>query len=230
MGFLQPALPWIGKGLGLLGGWLAGKKAQSSAQQRSPEELAALNAATGAGQGLMRQGSILTGTGLPAVQSSLGYYGTLLRGNRAAMSEATAGPRAALTDTYRGAERSLERSGVRGATRDLASAELSRDRAGKIASLVTGVQPGAASALSDIGTNLVGQGNTAFSNAGNLFSGLLGEGFANRKYARSEGEKAGSSIGSFLFDILSGFGKGGGGGGGMYAPNTSSTPGDFIGG
>lgn len=219
MGFIAPALPWIMKGASLVGGMLAGKKAQSSAMQRSPEELAALQAATGAGQGLMRQGQTLSETGLPAAKNALSYYGTLLRGDRGAMSLATAGPRAALTDTYRGAERSLEHSGVRGAQKDVASAELSRDRASKISSLITGVQPGAAAALMDGGTNLIGQGNTAMGNAGSLFSGLLGEGYKNRVYGRQEGEKAGKGIGGFLFDILSGgLGKGGGKGGGGGQP------------
>jgi len=225
MGFLAPAMPWIIKGGSLLGGWLAGRKAQSSAQQRSPEEAAALSGATNAASGLTRQGQTLTSAGLPAAQQSLSYYGTLLRGNRAAQAQATAAPRGAITDTYRGAERSLERSGLRGAGRDQAIADLNRDRAGSISSLVTGVQPGAAAALMQGGTNLISEGNAAFGNAGSIYGGLLGQGFANRKYAREEGEKTGSSIGSFLFDILSGgFGKKGGGKGIPGLPGGSAGP------
>lgn len=208
-------MPYIIKGASLLGGYLAGRKAQSSAMQRSPEEMLALQGAQSAGTNLTQQGQTLTGMGMPALQKSLGYYSTLLGGNRAAMSLATAAPRAAITDTYRGAERNLEYSGVRGAARESAVADLARDKAGNISRLTAGVQPGAAGALADIGSNLTGQGTTAFGNAGNVWSSLLGKGFENRKYAREEGEKAGTSIGSLLFDILSGFGKKGGGGKGI---------------
>ena len=230
MGFLAPAVPWIVKGGAMLGGWLAGRKAQSSAMQRSPEELAALNSATSAGNSLLQQGQNFQRIGLPGVQQGMSYYQTLLNGNRAMMSQATAGPRASITDTYRGATRNLEHSGVVGAARDQATAELNRDRAGKIASLVTGVQPAAASALSEMGSNLIQAGGNQVGAAGSLFGNLLNQGYNNRVYARSEGEKAGSSIGSFLFDILNGsFGKKGGGGGLYSSPSTSYAPDDTYG-
>jgi hypothetical protein len=203
MGFLAPAVPWIIKGGSLLGGWLAGRKAQSSAQQRSPEELQALTSATSAGNSLLQQGQQFQKLGLPAVQSGMGYWDTLLRGSRSAMAGATAGPRGAITDQYRGATQNLEHSGIRGAARDQATAELNRDRVGKIAGLTSGVQPGAAQQLSGLGSGLIEQGGSQMNAAGGLFSGLLGQGAANRQYARSEGEKAGTGIGSFLFDILS---------------------------
>lgn len=220
-------MPWIAKGASLLGGWLAGRHAQKSAMQRSPEEMAALQGATGSANALTQQGTTLSQTGLPALQKSLGYYQTLLGGNRAAMSLATAGPRASITDTYRGAARTLEQSGVRGGARDVATEELARDKAGKIAGLTAGVQPGAAGALADIGSNLTGQGTTALNAAGGVWQNLLGEGQKNRVYGRQEGEKAGTSIGSLLFDVLSGsFGKKnkvvspyGGGGAGDQGPS-----------
>ena len=223
MGFLAPALPWIAKGGALLGGWLGGKKAQSSAMARSPEEQAAIGGAQGAAGSLGRMGSSLLSGGQQTIGQGVGmlgnagnYWQTLLGGNRAAMAQATAGPRGALTDQYRGAERGLERSGLRGATRDLASAELSRDRASKIAGLTTGVQPMAAEQLSGIGGQLgqlgMGQAGLGVGAAGqgaSIWTRLLGEGSENRRYGRAEGEKAGTGIGSLIFDILSGFGGGG---------------------
>lgn len=222
MGFLAPALPWIAKGGALLGGWLGGKKAQSSAMARSPEEQAAIGGAQGAAGSLGRMGSTLFGGGQQTLGQGVGmlgnagnYWQTLLGGNRAAMSQAVAGPRGALTDQYRGAERGLERSGLRGATRELASAELSRDRASKIAGLTTGVQPMAAQQLAGVGGELGGIGanqeqlGVGATGAGaDIWQHLLGSGFQNRAYGRQEGEKAGSSIGSLIFDILSGFGGG----------------------
>jgi hypothetical protein len=206
MGFLAPALPWLIKGGAALGGALFGKKSQSAAGQRSPEEAMALGGAQGASAGLMSGGQALTNLGVPAARKSIGYWQTLLGGSRAAMAQATAGPRGAITDVYRGAERGLERSGVQGASRDRAEAELNRDRAGQISGLTTGVQPMAAGALGDLGMSATSTGLGAYGNAGSIWSSLLGQGAKNREYARGEGEKSGSSIGKLIFDILSGGG------------------------
>lgn len=204
MGFLAPALPWIVKGGAALAGVLGGRKAQSSAQKRSPEESAALGGAQSTAAGLTSTGQDLVGQGKPYIRQAGDYYSTLLRGNRAAQAQATAAPRAAISDTYAGAERGLERSGVRGAQKQVASGELARGRASQIAGLTTGVQPAAADALANLGTTVTGQGGSLMQGAGGIYSNLLGQGFQNRVYARGEGEKAGSSIGGFIFDILSG--------------------------
>jgi hypothetical protein len=225
MGFLAPAVPWLIKGGALLGGYLGGKKAESNAMKRSPEEQLALGGAQNAASGLQSTGTQLTTQGLGSVNHAQSYYGTLLGGNRAQMGLATAAPRASITDTYRGAERGLEHGGVRGAVGDMAKAELSRDKASKISGLTTGVQPQAASALADIGTNLTGQGGQRMGAAGSIYNSLLGQGFSNRKYGREEGEKATDGIGRLLFDILSGASKLGGGQKGMSGiPGGQSGP------
>lgn len=221
MGFIAPAMPWIIKGASMLGGYIASKRAQKSAMQRSPEEQPALGGAQGAASDLTRTGTAqlrggldLLRTGEQTTAGPTDYYQTLLRGNRAAQAQATAAPRGAISDVYTGAERGLEKSGVRGAARDVAAGELQREKAGKISSLVTGVQPGAAEALTGIGATQTGQGigmagnaGSAYGGAGSLYSNLLGQGMYNRQYGRQEGEKAGSKIGSFLFDIMKGVGK-----------------------
>jgi hypothetical protein len=230
VGFLANPLVWKGitTGVSLLGGWLGGKKAEKNAMQRSPEEAAALTGASNSANALNTTGTQLTQAGMPAVNKSLGYYSTLLGGNRAAMSLATAAPRASITDTYRGAERNLEQQGVQGAGRDQAVAGLARDKAGNIARLTTGVQPAAANALADLGTNLTSQGGQQQNAAGSLFANLLGKGFENRKYAREEGGKASSAIGSLLFDVLSGIwkpkGSSGGGAGIPGLPGGQAGP------
>jgi hypothetical protein len=218
VGFLAPAIPWAIKGGAMLGGSLFGKMIQGGAQKRSPEEGMALQGAQSAAGNLTQQGNALIGQGVPMLGQAGNYWQTLLSGNRAAMAQATAGPRAALTDVYRGAESNLERSGIRGAARDVASAELGRDRAGQIARLTTGVQPGAAHALAGVGSQLLGTGAPMLGQAGGIWGNLLGAGFDNRQYARGEGEKGGKAIGGLIFDILQGtLGKKFGGGGNMGA-------------
>jgi len=238
MGAIVPFLPTIGS---VIGGIFGGKKATSSAMKRSPEEAMALGGAQGAGTALAGQGKSQFDLGTGMVQQGqqtlaqpTNYYQKLLGGNRALASQAVAAPRGAITDVYRGAERSLEQGGVRGAARDVAKGELGRQRAGQISSLLTGVQPGAAEALTGVGqtqtgqgAGMAGQGIGATGQAGNIFANLLGQGARNREYGRSEGEafmsgrKEGESgFGGLIFDLLKGVkGKGGG-----VLPSKQSVP------
>ena len=218
MGAVVPFIPTIA---GAIGGIIGGKKSTSAALKRSPEEATSLTGAQGAGTALGTQGaqSYATGTGLVQQgQSTLAqptnYYSRLLGGNRALQSQAVAAPRGAISDVYRGAERNLEQGGVRGAQRDVAKGELGRQRAGQISSLITGVQPAVAGALTDIGQTQTGQGaaisqagSAATGASGNVFANLLGQGATNRTYARGEGEKFGSGFGGLIFDILNSTGK-----------------------
>jgi len=222
MGQVVPFIPAIASAIG---GMFGGKKATSSAMQRSPEETMALGGAQGAGTALAGQGAGLFGTGTGMVQQGqqtlaqpTSYYQKLLGGNRALASQAVAAPRGAISDVYRGAERNLEQGGVRGAQRDVAKGELGRQRAGQISSLITGVQPGAAEALTNIGqaqtgqgAGIAGQGVGATGQAGNVFANLLGQGAQNREYGRQEGQSFGAGFGGLIFDLLRGVkGKGGG--------------------
>lgn len=217
-------------------GALGAKQAQKSAMARSPEEQQALAGAQGAaggltqaGAGLLRSGQATTEEGLAGLEQPSSYWSRLLGGNRASMAQATAAPRASITDIYRGAERGLERSGVRGAQRDVAKSELNRERASKLAGLTTGVQPQAAQQLADlagtraqIGAETTRTGASTAGQGASLFANLLGQGAENRQYGRAEGEKSGSSIGGMIFDVLSGVM--GGKGKGIMAPNSGNLP------
>lgn len=209
----MPVIPFIPTIVSAVGGGIASKFAQKNAMKRSPEEQAALAGASGAAGSMGRQGSELIGQGGGYLGQAGNYYSTLLGGNRAQMAQATAGPRAALTDVYRGAERGLERSGVRGAARDVATADLGRQRASSLSSLVTGVQPGAAAGLAGLGGQALSAGGQLSQGSGSIYSNLLGQGAQNRQYGRQEGQNFGSGVGGFLFDILNSSGKFGGKGG-----------------
>lgn len=231
MGAIAPALPWIAKGAGLIGGMLFGKKQQASAMQRSPEEQQAIGGLTGAagnlnaaGAQLGQVGSSLTQSGQALQRPAGNYYQTLLRGSRGAMAQAVAAPTAAITETYRGAERGLERSGVRGAAADVAKADLNRDRASRLAGLTTGVQGAAAESLAGMGGQQVSQGVGAMSagagaygQAGSLYGGLLRSGTENRLYGRQQGQEAGGAMGGLIFDLISQIGRRNGGVSGGYA-------------
>jgi hypothetical protein len=189
------------QGGGLLGGMLAGKQATKSAMQRTPEEQRALAGAYGIGDQASRMAQAAYGESRPYMRQAGGYYSTLLGGNRAAMSQALAGPTAQITDYYRGAGRNLRQSGIRGAARDVAAADLNRQRASQLAGLATGVQPYAADALAKLGIEGMQTAGPLLGTAGNIYGNLLNQGAWNRQYGRQEGEKTGTAIGGFVRDI-----------------------------
>jgi len=163
------------------------------------------------------------------------YYNRILSGNRGALDSVLAPDRAAITDTYRGAEKGLDR--LQGGTRDLAFAELNRDRAGKLALLPSMARTAAAGGALDAGQGLTGvagsqagTGTTLTGQAvgakggsagayGNLFQG------ANYRSALQQqmDRETNQSIGTMIFDALkSRKPKAGSGGGGGVLP-TSGT-------
>jgi hypothetical protein len=163
-----------------------------------------------------QMGGDLFKAGMPATQNALNYYTTLLRGNRAAMQMATAGPAAQLTDTYRGAERGLERAGVRGGEAATARAELNRDRANSIAQLTTGQQGNAAAALGQLGGEATQTGVRAVEGASIGYGNLAGQaGDRANQYTQNERSDWGG-VGRSIGEILKIWNqrRGGGGGGG----------------
>lgn len=198
----MPVVPFIPAIIGAVGS-IGASAVASKMQSRSPEEQAALGGASGAGSALTGAGSALLSGGQATLQQPINYFQTLLRGNRAAQNLAVAGPRGAIEDTYAGAAKNLETGNVRGAARDQATADLARQKAGQISSLITGVQPAAASALSTIGMGQINAGTGAASAGGGIFSNLLGSGFQNRVYQQGQANQFGSNIGSLLYGILS---------------------------
>ena len=193
-----PFIPLIAQGVGLVGGAIAGKKAQKAAQQRSPEEQVGLQGAQQAAGALGTTGQSMLSEGRPWVQQPANYFQSLLSGDRAKMSQAIAAPTAQITQQARGEERGLERSGVRGAARDVAAADIGRRRGSAISGLTTGVQPAAANSLAGLGQQHLATGGQFAGEAGNIYGSLLGQGFTNRKYAREEGGKTGAAIGNLV--------------------------------
>jgi hypothetical protein len=204
---IAPFIPMIAQGVGAIAGHFGGKQAEKNAAKRSPEEMAALTGAQGQAGTMGQAGQNMLGQAQPWLTQTGNYYNTLLRGNRAAMSQAVAGPTAQLNDVYKGEERNLQRSGVQGAARDVAAADIGRRRSSQIAGLTTGVQPWAATQLGSLGTNTGQLGGQLSSNAGNIYQNLLGAGANNRAYARKEGRDTAAQIGAFTADIGEFLGK-----------------------
>lgn len=202
------AVPWIIKGGVALGSMLLGKKATSSAMQRSPEEQRALEGANKALESTGQESDEYSKFGLPVLRQAGDWYSSLLRGDRGAMGLATAAPRAAITDTYRGAAANLDASPLRGGERNLAQSTLNRDKASRLAQLTTGVQPNAAEALLKVGGTAGAAGMYGKAAQAQAYSNLLSQGASNRQYAREEGNSFGKSMGGILTDIIGTGGSG----------------------
>lgn len=201
--------------LGLAGAQLVGSYIGS---RRSGAEKSALAGQQQTAGALNTMGSSLFKAGMPATNSALSYYNTLLQGNRAAQAQAIAAPTANITDMYRGAERNLDHKGIRGGGKDLAMAELGRSRVSQLAQLTTGVQPMAAGALGSMGLAAAGQGVGATQGASGAYGTILGQQFQNRQNTNEMMGAAGSGLGSAIYDVWkgkSGAGRGGGGAGGF---------------
>lgn len=196
---MAAAIPLISTGIGVVGGMFGKKKAQQGMQAPliGQQQLASQTAALGT----------------PLMGRAASYYDTLLRGSRSDLAMATAPERAAVTDVYRGAERNLERSGVRGANRDVAKAELGREQASRIAGLTTGVRPGAAAALNQIGQFNTGQ-------AGSLYGQILHGQRQDRAYNDEQSKGMWSNIGQLL---VGGYGAYKGWKAGQGTPGSIST-------
>lgn len=160
-----------------------------------------------------------------SLDQSANYFSPLLRGGRAAIDQTLAPERAGITETYRGAGKALEQSGMRGGTRDVAGAELNRDRAAKLALLPSAARQGAASAMLQVGqtqgnmaatqagtaANLFGNATQAKGVSGSGYNALLGDATDRWKTQNAAGGVAGGGIGSMIFDAIKSQGKKGGG-------------------
>lgn len=159
-------------------------------------------------QAIQKQAGLQSGVGqsllsgyAPYMNKAASYYGTLLSGDRAAQTEAVAPEIGQISDTYRGATRGLNASNLRGAQKDVALGDLTRQRAGGISSLFTGVQPGAADALSKIGGQGMAIGGNILSGAGTLYGSLLDPSMKNAAMQNQNALLSGQAAGSTLVDF-----------------------------
>jgi hypothetical protein len=224
----MPAVPaLIMAGSAVYGAYQA-RRASQEAQQRSPEELAAMTSSQRLAGLTAGQGQQVFNTAMPAVQRTLGYYGTLLNGTRAARNAAVAPETQSVANAYEGANRAIGRGYVRGGARDYALAENARGRAADVARLTTGVRPQAAQAMSSIAGGLLPQATANYQTAAGINEGLVGTGFANRRFGQEAGNMAGQNWGQLFARLMSVYGnrnRGGGVGGGngtYYEPNDTN--------
>ena len=193
-----PFIPLIASGVSAGVGYLANRgknkalENSANAQGAATTMLANQQAQMGADQYQM---------GRPLLQQASGYYSKILSGNRSAMQSALQPEREATTDIYRGAERSLDRSGIQGGSRDVARAELSRNRAGQLSSLLSNMRPQAAAQTSALGGGLTSSAMGATQNAASVYQNLLAGTRSNQQYQNSQQAASGAAWGKLLADL-----------------------------
>lgn len=174
--------------LGSLGGSVYSAKKQADqmkqASQLSPAGVAAQQGLTKQAGKLNTMGDRLLGQGTNDLERVAQYWRPLLSGDRAQVQQAIAPDVASVTDVYRGAERSLDRSPVRGAQKDQQAGELRRQKAGQISLMPMQQRNNAAGALGALGENYFSTGANAIGQAGNLF----GQVYAGERQTANQGQ------------------------------------------
>lgn len=202
---VAPFVPLISTGIGALFGAHGSKTPASATTEAQGQALQAQAGVAGQASNLSKYLQQQASYTTPALGRAMGYYDTLLRGNRAAMQQATAGAAGQISDTAKGAAMNLERMGVTGGQKVQAMADLARQSQGQLGQLSVGVQPGAAQALAGIGQtglNTSAQALQGLSTAGNIYSSLIGgqRGLEQQQYGRQQqfGSMLGQMVGQGL--------------------------------
>ena len=233
-------LPAAKIGAGLFGSWLGSRLERRATQPtqltaadyaRSPEEQTAYAGLTGGSRQLTQQGQQTTAQGQPLVAGAANYYGSLLRGNRAAVDAATAPERGRISESYRGAEQVAGR--MRGPARDKARLELARQKTSQIAATPLaarqyGAEAGArlGSELTQTGAQQTAAGQQGYGQALASDTSRYGMRLADTRHAdqlrlqaAEQQQRAGGNWGQLFTTLLSSFGGGGVGGGGAGSVN-----------
>lgn len=138
----------------------------------------------------------LFASAFPLMQQAGSYYSRILSGDRGAMTSALAPEISGITQLYRGAAGNLDRMAP-GAGRDVARAELNRDRVGKLGDLVSGARRDAAGGAAGV----AGMGLTGGNASASIFNSLLEGVRADRQYSDAQGEGLGKALGPLMLDL-----------------------------
>lgn len=171
------------------------------------------------------------------------YYGRILGGDRGAIDSVLSPDRAVITETYRGAGKALDRMPA-GGGKDLAAAELNRDRAGKLALLPGQARANAAQGALQVGAGLQGvgatqsgtgsalssQGVTARGAGASAYNALYGGAINQDQFAQTQNRGTGDAIGRMIFDSVQQSGKKPGGRAGAAAGAAPAGPAGSTGG
>lgn len=220
---LIKAAPYIASGVGSLIGKKMSKPSKQQ-QQAIDTTSASQKQLSGAAAPLLQQGQQTATQGAGYLGDAGRYYQGIL-GNRSQATASLAPEMNTAMEFYRGAGNKAKRT-LTGGTRDMAVAELDRQKVGQLAGMLPAARRSAAEGITDVGgtamsggTSMTGQGAGLLESAANIGS----QQFQNATQLRDQAQKGGSSWGGAMFDIVKSIPMGGKGGKGgnklpMYPP------------
>lgn len=221
---LTKAAPYAISAVGsLFGKKMSGpSKDQKAAMDQSQ---AAQKQLTGAAAPLLEQGTQMNRQGGDYLGQAGNYYKGIL-GNRSQAQAALAPEMTTALEYYRGAGNKAKRT-LTGGTRDMAVAELDRQKVGQLAGMLPAARREAAEGLTGVGgtalqggTALTGQGAGLFDTSARIGS----QNFQNATTLYNQSQKGGQSWGGAIFDII----KGGAGGGGGKKGGGGGLPAGYV--
>jgi len=206
---LAKAAPYAASaGAAYLGKKLSGpSKEQRAGMEATAQAGPRLNAAGGT---MLQQGSGLAGQGAGYLQQAGQYYGNIM-GNRRAATEALAPETTTALEYYRGAGNKTKRT-MTGGSRDMAVAELDRQKVGQLAGMLPAARRAAAEGLGNIGGTAISGGTGMTGQAADLYgtaADIGGQQFQQASDIRAQQQAGGKSWGGAAYDILQNT-KGGG--------------------
>jgi hypothetical protein len=205
-------MPAISLGAAYFANRSAKKQSQQSQQKLDTTTTALQGSAkdlSDTGTNLIGQGKNISAPGFNNLGAAAGYYSPIVQGSRASIQQSLAPERSLVSDYYRGATKGLERSGMTGGSKDLATAELARDKAAKLSGLAPAARRDAAQGLAGVGSQQVQAGLATTGqgvNAKQTGASVLSPVYAGQNY-RAAGDmdyyrQTGQGIGGMLFDTL----------------------------
>lgn len=148
----------------------------------------------------------------PALQKAMQYYMNLANGNTGSINAQLAPDRAALMQTYGGAQKGMEANMAPGASRDRAMAQMQQQKAGQMGLMPMQARTAGLQQLAGMGQSLNEGANNMFGMAGNILSGqtYTNQNLAGLQHQRQQGwAQMGQNIGNIFMPWLNGkFGGG----------------------
>lgn len=178
------------------------KRAEQQEQQATTAQQGIATDFTGFGRNFLRQAQ-------PGFDRAQSYFTRLATGDRATMGAELAPDISAINDVYSGAARSMSRF-LRGPEKDVQTAELERERTGKIASLFRDARPNAVARLLDFSTGQANMGTGLLRSSASIYGGIADRATMNRLGAEQDEADAGEAFGTTLSDLFRFYGGGGG--------------------
>lgn len=205
------AIPLIASGIGAGSSIYAAHQARAGQQDANAASAPLIGAQTDLARQQQRQGAQQFNFGFPLLQRSASYYGSLLNGNRASVTSTLAPTVSQINQTYKGAERDLDRMAP-GAGRDESRAELDRQRAAQVGGLPLQARSGAAAELMGLGTNAVSGGTSATGSASSIYGSLLGDQRQQQQYNDQRDYQLGQNLSQIIGQFLQAYQQRQGGG------------------